>query len=224
MQFNELINILRKNNSYEEFDKAFRQISFLELETLECIPQNPIYHPEGNVFIHSLLSLVRAKQLSNDERVWFAALVHDLGKAATNKDMWPKQYNHEALGVPIINALCDRICAPVDYVKIAIAATREHLNIHRFFQLRSIKKLALLQRMWGLTRDDLQCIVLTAKADAQGRGPLFVEKPYPQAEAVLEAYDIIQSVQQKMIRVYQNFERECLRQLDESYPRQAGGY
>ncbi len=216
MKFEEIIlNI--KNNTPELIDVP-------ELNALKGRIQPPQHHPEGDAYTHTMLVIRRAREISTALEVAFGGLVHDFGKAVTDNDNLPHHYNHEVLGVSMVQDFCKRIEAPEPYSRVAVAATREHLNIHRFFQLRSIKKLSLLQRLSFLTRDELQCIVLIAQADAQGRGPLFVNKPYPQAKAVLKAYDIVSSVQQKMIRVYQSFERECLRLFDEAFPRQTGEY
>ena len=123
MKFEEIIKQIT-NNTPELLDIP-------ELMALKDRIQPCQYHPEGDAYVHTLLAIKRARELTDDPRTWFAALVHDFGKAVTDNNNLPHQYNHETLGVPIVQEFCDRICAPIDYVKIAIPATREHLNIHR---------------------------------------------------------------------------------------------
>jgi len=62
---------------------------FLELKALVGVPQEPEWHPEGDVWIHTRLVTDRARELIDDlpyakqVTVMLAALAHDFGKPAT---------------------------------------------------------------------------------------------------------------------------------------------
>lgn len=161
---------------------------FPEIAALQGRVQPEKYHPEGDAYIHTLLVIDRARELGADDATMFAALVHDLGKAITDDDNLPHHYNHEALGVSLVEAMCDRLNAPLLYEQTGVAAAREHLNVHRFNELKSVTKARLLDRLGAAHGDTLiERVTLAAQADAQGRGPLFHDKPYPQRQAMLAA-------------------------------------
>jgi tRNA nucleotidyltransferase (CCA-adding enzyme) len=158
-----------------------------ELTALKGRPQPPQYHPEGDAFIHTCLAADRAYELDGSMVDIWATLLHDLGKAVTPDDNLPHHYNHEALGVPLVHQLCHRLDVPEDFEIVAALAAREHLNIHKFLELRPVKKVDLIDRIG----EYIPNVALVAQADAQGRGPTLVDKPYPQRQAIIEAADII---------------------------------
>ena len=64
-----------------------RLVRFLpEVESLIGVPQDPRWHPEGDVWRHTLLALDRGAELrrgdEDDEALMFALLCHDFGKPA----------------------------------------------------------------------------------------------------------------------------------------------
>jgi putative nucleotidyltransferase with HDIG domain len=77
---------------------------FTMLSRLKGIKQSPQHHPEGSVWNHTLLVLDEAaarKDQATDSRVFmWAALLHDVGKAATTKIRKGKitAYDHDKAG------------------------------------------------------------------------------------------------------------------------------
>ena len=57
-----------------------------EVYALEDVPQPPDYHPEGDALTHTLLA-VRHLPPDPDRRLAWAALLHDVGKAATTREI-----------------------------------------------------------------------------------------------------------------------------------------
>ncbi|MBA2709928.1 MAG: multifunctional CCA addition/repair protein [Tatlockia sp.] len=142
-----------------------------EIDLLFGIPNPPNHHPEIDSGVHSLLVLQAAAEISKDPMVRFAALVHDLGKAATPSFKWPKHYGHEELGVPIIESLCKRLRIPADYRKFAVLVSRFHLNIHRLFELKATTIVKILDQTDAFRRPALfEKLLLACEADSQGRG------------------------------------------------------
>jgi tRNA nucleotidyltransferase (CCA-adding enzyme) len=87
-----------------------------ELVPLADTPQDPQWHPEGNVWIHTLLALDQAVPLVDDlDRpraltVLLAELCHDLGKPATTRfeeGRW-RSHGHEEAGLVPTTSLLDR--------------------------------------------------------------------------------------------------------------------
>lgn len=88
---------------------------FSEVAALQGVPQNPDYHPEGDVWEHTLLVLDAAAglrgQASDGFAFMLAALCHDLGKAVTTevRDGRIVSYGHERAGVPLARELLARL-------------------------------------------------------------------------------------------------------------------
>lgn len=90
---------------------------FPELRTLVGCPQEPEWHPEGDVWTHTLLVVDRARALNTDldrprlTAVMLGALCHDLGKPATTAfiDGRIRSPDHEQAGVAPTLALLDRL-------------------------------------------------------------------------------------------------------------------
>ena len=78
-----------------------------EMEALYDCPQDPEWHPEGNVWIHTLMVIDKARELNGDldrprlATIMLGAVCHDLGKPVTTAviDGRIKSPNHEAMGV-----------------------------------------------------------------------------------------------------------------------------
>jgi len=160
---------------------------FPEIAALEDVPQSAKYHPEGDAFVHTLMALDAATEISQNTEVRFAALVHDLGKARTPPEEWPRHIKHERRGVAAVNEFCDRLRVPTDYRDLAVLVTREHLLMHRLAELRPETVLKLLNRLDGFRRPKRVALFVSAcQADAAGRGDGTIGD-YP-PEQLLEDY------------------------------------
>jgi tRNA nucleotidyltransferase (CCA-adding enzyme) len=109
---------------------------FPDIEALIDVPQSPEYHPEGCAFTHTMLVLdnaARTKSKFKDEIV-FAALVHDLGKGVTPKEILPKHSGHDVAGLPLIREFCKRLRVPTRFEKMALTVCEFHI---RFYMLES---------------------------------------------------------------------------------------
>lgn len=192
------------------------EIVFPELHALKNRTQPEKYHPEGDAYVHTMLVVDRARQLGADDATMFAALTHDLGKAITPDDNLPHHYNHEALGVPLVDKMCERLHAPNDWKQVARITAKEHLNVHRFLDLKPVKKVRMLMRLGAVHGDNLILNVgLASQADAQGRGPDFLNAEYPQRQAMLDAAKALRTVRGDQFvhlkdgqKIAQNMERE----------------
>lgn len=142
-----------------------------EVNALFGVPNPYKYHHEIDSGIHSLLSLKAAVRLSEDPITRFAVLLHDLGKAVTPEDKWPKHHGHEERGVSIIEGLCTRLRIPNDYRVFAIMVSRFHLKIHRFSEMRANTIVNILEQTDAFRRPRLfYNLLLACQADAEGCG------------------------------------------------------
>lgn len=142
-----------------------------EIDVLFGVPNPVQHHPEIDSGIHTVLVLQAAVALSTDPITRFAALVHDLGKASSPMQRWPKHWGHEEAGVPLIEALCTRLRIPNEYRTLAIALSRFHLNIHRLLELRPKTIVEILDKTDAFRRPQIfHNLLIACQADAEGRG------------------------------------------------------
>jgi tRNA nucleotidyltransferase (CCA-adding enzyme) len=73
-----------------------------------------------------------------------AALFHDLGKARTAPELLPRHLGHEDAGIEPIMAICERLQLPRTLRSAACLASTEHLNVHRFAELRHTRKVDII--------------------------------------------------------------------------------
>jgi len=195
----ELLKALQSHHPrlfFEALDKMMAlEAVFPELVDLRGRVQPEQYHPEGDAYKHTLLVLERARALGADDETMFAVLTHDFGKAVTPDDNLPHHYDHERLGVPLVKEMCDRLRVPNGFRAVAVAVTREHLNVHRFDIMKPVKRVRLLMRL-GVVHNDvlLRRVGLACQADAQGRGPESIVEPYPNREALVQAAAVVRTV------------------------------
>src|SRR5215218_7008112 len=90
---------------------------FPELDALVGCPQEPEWHPEGDVWVHTLLVLDQARARIDDlpypqqVTVMLGALCHDLGKPVTTAliDGRIRSIDHEEQGVAPTMMFLDRL-------------------------------------------------------------------------------------------------------------------
>lgn len=151
-----------------------------EVDALFGVPNTQSYHPEIDSGIHTLMALRKALELSKDPIIRFSTLLHDLGKARTPICEWPSHKEHETRGLPIIEALCQRLRVPVDYRVLALMASRFHLTVHRLYELRANTIVRLFEQTDAFRRPELfEKLLLVCEADARGVGK---EVGYKQAQ------------------------------------------
>jgi len=160
-----------------------------ELDALYGVPQRTEFHPEIDTGAHQeLVSDMAAKLAPGDSVTGFAALTHDLGKALTPRDKWPKHIQHEQNGVAPVRTLCERLKVPVEYRDLAIIVCREHLNIHRLPELRPATVHDLLTRCDAFRKPErIPLIALACEADNRGRLG-FENTEYPQGRLLVSLH------------------------------------
>jgi tRNA nucleotidyltransferase (CCA-adding enzyme) len=174
------------------FFKVLRECGALEriypeIDALFGVPQPARWHPEIDAGVHTLMALDQAARLSEDTRVRFASLVHDLGKGTTPPAEWPGHHGHEERSVALIEALAERLRIPGEYRELAVIVARHHGIVHRAFELKPKTVLDFIERSDALRRPErFAQALLACEADSRGRTGL-ENKPYPQRDYILAA-------------------------------------
>lgn len=185
---------IRKGLSEKNADIMFQELRGLnalkhvlpELDNLFGVPQPEQYHPEIDSGIHSLMVLKQACKMNLSNEARFAALLHDLGKGVTDKNLLPKHHGHEEAGVPLVEEVCKRLKVPNTYSRLANIVCEKHLNIHQAKDL-NYKTIFKLLHDKRLKNDEFIDFVKVCHADATGRLGL-ENKPYPQADHMIKLY------------------------------------
>lgn len=97
---------------------------FPEMELLIGLEQDPFYHPEGDVWVHTMEVIDRAAayrdKVSDPFRFMLLALAHDFGKALTSevseKDGRIHSYRHETEGLQLAESFVKRITNEKDVI------------------------------------------------------------------------------------------------------------
>lgn len=124
---------------------------FKEVYTLKGIKQDSEYHPEGDVYMHTMSVLDQAGGLfptgiDNPDRYlpfMLSALCHDFGKVNTteiNSKGRLCALNHEITGIPIANDFLGRIYNNKGFIKYVDNMIKYHMKAHSCFNNRSKTK------------------------------------------------------------------------------------
>jgi tRNA nucleotidyltransferase (CCA-adding enzyme) len=152
---------------------------FPEIKALIDVPQDPEWHPEGDVFVHTLLTVDRARELIDDlsyakqVTVMLAALAHDFGKPATTEfvDGRTRSRGHEEGGVePTVNFLDRLNIHTLDGYNVraqVVALVRDHLKPGEYFKRRDEVGDGAFRRL--ARKCELDLLYRVAKADSLGR-------------------------------------------------------
>jgi len=159
---------------------------FPEIQSLIGVPQDPEWHPEGDVFVHTCLVIDRARELVDDlsyprqVTVMLAALAHDFGKPTTTVfiDGRLRSRGHEEAGVPPTESFLDRINVHTidgyDVRAQVIALVREHLKPGEFYKKRDEVGEGAFRRLARRCEPDL--LYRVARADSLGRNADWVPR------------------------------------------------
>ena len=149
---------------------------FPELDALRGVPQDPEWHPEGDVWVHTLMVLDAAADLRGggweDLALMLGALCHDLGKPATTErvDGRVRSYRHDVAGVAPTRALLGRMRAPGALVDRVAALVEHHLAPALFVRNRAAAKgYRRLARKLERAGVGIELLVRVARADHLGR-------------------------------------------------------
>jgi tRNA nucleotidyltransferase (CCA-adding enzyme) len=154
---------------------------FPELRALVGCAQEPEWHPEGDVWVHTLQVIDRARlrvdDLSRPERiaVMLGAVCHDFGKPATTAfiDGRIRSMDHEEQGVAPASAFLDRLNVQsfdgYDVRRQVLGITAQHLKPGSWYKVRDEVGDGAFRRL--AQRVDLELLARVAKADCEGRKP-----------------------------------------------------
>ena len=146
---------------------------FPELHALIGVPQSPKYHPEGDVWTHTMMCVdAMASFLNHDEKLnlkyMFAILCHDLGKAVSttiDEKGTVRSIGHETTGLELTKTFMYRLMDEHDFIESLLPLVAHHLKPSQFYKDNSKDK--AIRRL--ATKVNIEELVTVAKADFLGR-------------------------------------------------------
>jgi len=184
-----MLEELPKERIYTEFKKLLlkspkpsvgfefmRELGMLkyypELEAIVAVPQSPKWHPEGDVWIHTLMCVDKMVALKtgdekHDLKMMFAILCHDLGKA-THTQITPEKISaigHEQAGLKPTESFLYRLTDEHDFIKSILPLVEHHLAPSIYY--RGKAKDSTIRRL--STKVNIEELVTVARADFLGR-------------------------------------------------------
>ena len=180
---------LPRDRFYEEFRKlllkaerpsiglTFMRVSeivslFPELEDLIGCPQNPTFHPEGDVWNHTLMVVDQARAVLDKippewrEGFMLGALLHDVGKPLVTNPISLRAYGHETEGVKVAMSFLERITRKKKVIDQVTKLVKNHMAPNSF--VRTGAKDAAWRRLHNKCRLDV--LAWMSWADSRGRG------------------------------------------------------
>jgi tRNA nucleotidyltransferase (CCA-adding enzyme) len=153
-------------------------VHFPELARIAGVPQDPKWHPEGDVGTHTMhvvnaaARIAQREGLEGDDRavLLFAALAHDFAKADTTElrekdgELRWTSYGHEAAGGPLARRFLERIGIKSAIIDQVVPLVEHHLA---HMSPPNIRRLAVRLAPASITQ-----LVRLIEADASGRPPL----------------------------------------------------
>jgi tRNA nucleotidyltransferase (CCA-adding enzyme) len=159
---------------------------FPELQSLVGVPQEPEWHPEGNVDVHTMMVADEARRLVDDlpyERqvaVMLGAIAHDFGKPPTTgfiDGRW-RSHSHDEAGVEPTISFLDTLGVYTlngfDVRNQVIQLVRYHLKPGEYYKTKNPVGDGAFRRLARKVEPDL--LYRVAKADSLGRNPEWLPK------------------------------------------------
>lgn len=153
-----------------------------EMHPLVGCEQEPEWHPEGDVWVHTLMVIDKARQLNGDldrprlTTVMLGAVCHDLGKPATTAviDGRIRSIDHEQAGVAPTLSLLDRLNVHTidgfDVRSQVAGLVANHLKPGMFHKAQHVGDGAFRRLAQKV---DLELLARLARADCLGRTGAF---------------------------------------------------
>ena len=156
---------------------------FPELKSLVGVPQEPEWHPEGDVDVHTMMVIDEARKLIDEldyprrVAVMLGALCHDLGKPPTTQffdGRW-RSHSHDEAGVEPTLSLLETLgiytLDGYDVRNQVVQLVRYHLKPGEFYKADSKQQIGdgAFRRLARKVEPDL--LYRVAKADSLGRNP-----------------------------------------------------
>jgi tRNA nucleotidyltransferase (CCA-adding enzyme) len=129
--------------------------------TMEC----RFWHPEGDSFEHTMLVLTAAAKMGANLQQRVGALLHDIGKGATDPKDYPAHHGHDVTGARMVPGFAERYSVPSKIRDSAALVARYHMNMHRLGQMNP----NTVEKMLKALGNHVEDLLVVGRADHRGR-------------------------------------------------------
>jgi tRNA nucleotidyltransferase (CCA-adding enzyme) len=165
-----------------------------ELDRLWGIPQPELHHPEIDTGVHIMMVIDYAASQNFSLPIRFAALMHDLGKGTTPRELLPKHIGHEQRSANLLKEVCKRLRVPNDCKELGVMTARFHGKLHQAPQMRPATLLEFLIELDAIRQPERFMDFLKAcEADSRGRTG-YADCQIPAAELMIKALNAAAAV------------------------------
>jgi poly(A) polymerase len=139
----EVIKILTDGHAFRGFN-LLEESGLLphilpEVSAMKCVEQPPNFHPEGDVFVHTLLLLKHMRNPSAE--LALGALLHDVGKPLTQTFEDRIRFNnHEKVGARLAETICSRFRMSNDETEKVSWLVEQHMRLNGIPEMRESKR------------------------------------------------------------------------------------
>lgn len=141
-----------------------------ELDRLWGVPQPPQHHPEIDTGVHVMMVIDYAASQNFSLPIRFAALMHDLGKGTTPKEILPRHIGHEERSVHLLKDVVKRLRVPNDCKELAQIVAKYHGKLHQTSQMRAETLLTFLMELDAIRQPArFKDFLKACEADSRGR-------------------------------------------------------
>lgn len=140
----ELLKMLTEGSARRAFElldeTGLLGILLPEIVAMKGVEQPAAFHPEGDVFVHTLGALEKLPG-GVSPTLALAALLHDVGKPATQTIEDRIRFNlHEKVGARISEDVCRRLRMPVSDTARIVWLVENHMRLLHFFDMREHRR------------------------------------------------------------------------------------
>lgn len=142
----ELLKMLTEGHAHRAFqlldETGLLEAILPEVHAMHGVEQPPEYHPEGDVFVHTLLLLHHLDTLTErTPTLAMAALLHDIGKPVTQTFEDRIRFNHhDRVGAQMALAICQRLRLSNDQTDRIVWLVDQHMRYGVLPEMRESKR------------------------------------------------------------------------------------
>ncbi len=139
----EILKILTEGAAKRAFqlldDTGLLEQILPEIEAMKGVSQPPEFHPEGDVFTHTLLMLDLLENPS--PTLALGVLLHDVGKPATRTHTDRIRFNeHDKVGAEMARAICERLRLSRRQTERVVWLVSQHMRFEHIPEMRENKR------------------------------------------------------------------------------------
>lgn len=165
-----LLNENIPSKYFNGLDHELTKYPLSMLRELKNVKQSPKYHPEGNVWNHTMMVIDEAAKVrattSDSKTFMWAALLHDIGKPGTTKTRKGRitSYDHDIEGAKLSIKFLEFFTDDYDFVLKVSNMVRYHMHM-----LYVLKNLPFGKPSQMIKETNIHDIALLCRCDRLGR-------------------------------------------------------